>query len=934
MIRAQLRRRLGRALALAAGILVAATSFTLLTSVVTTSRAETVGTVNDNARSAYDILVRPPGAATSLERQKGLVEANFLSGIFGGITLGQYEKIKSLRQADVAAPIANIGYVPLQSTLKIDVSAFLDGEAQAQLLRLRPTLTAGLSSHPVADQYVYLTRTDPIKVVNPRYGFYFDQQRETTSHGKYWVCWYYNSDAAGLKGVAGGPQTSRSQLERAGEPKTPYTAATRSRLTCQSGRNQAYAKIPTIFPVLLSAVDPVEEDRLVGLHNAVTSGRMLTADDRPYWHEDTPEVDGVGQRDLRLPVLLGTRAMSAGQVTATVERLDSGDPAKLPARLGGPGARAFVNALHGTKAGQATADLADAFRDTDLRAAQWSAASYMTVGPVRYRPTDAGFVASVLPSPADPFMWWAERDEDLLPAPEENTGAQFRHVTGWSSTRCILESTCGGTDEDGRTEAPLFKFVGRYDSSKVRSFSSLSSVPMETYQSPQVTGADARTRAALHDRPLLPDRNLGGYLSQPPNMLTTLSSVAAMTYSRHRPSLQDKAPVSAIRVRVVGVTGVDPVSRARVNAAVAAIHRACPTLDVDVTIGSSPAPQTIVLPANMKITEGWTSKGVALRILRAVDTKSAILFVLVLVVCGLFLAQAALASVRSRRTEIGTLRCLGWNTREIFTVILGELFTVGVIAGALGSLLAYGLGAVLDLHTTAAHAALVFPVAVLLAVVAGSVPAWRATRLEPLDAIRPPVTPSGRARPVRSVAGMALRNLTRVRGRTVLGAAGLALGVTAFTVLLAVTLAFQGEVTGSLLGNAVVAHARTADYLSVALSLLLGAAGAVDVLVLSQRERAGDLAVLRATGWTPRALARLTLYEGVGLALLGGLTGSVLGLAIVGALSFDVLGGHVLTLAAAGLLGTVTALLLITATLFIPIRALNRIAPARLLAAE
>jgi ABC-type antimicrobial peptide transport system permease subunit len=228
----------------------------------------------------------------------------------------------------------------------------------------------------------------------------------------------------------------------------------------------------------------------------------------------------------------------------------------------------------------------------------------------------------------------------------------------------------------------------------------------------------------------------------------------------------------------------------------------------------------------------------------------------------------------------------------------------------------------------------VFPVAVLLALMAGSLPAWRATRLEPLDAIRPPVTPSGRARPVHSVAGMALRNLTRVRGRTVLGAAGLALGVAAFTILLAVTLAFQGEVTGSLLGNAIVAQARAADYLSVALSLLLGAAGAVDVLVLSQRERAGDLAVLRATGWTSRNLARLTLYEGVGLALLGGFTGSVVGLAVVTALSSDLLGGHLLMLAAAGLLGTLAALLLITATLFIPIRALNRIAPAHLLAAE
>jgi hypothetical protein len=47
-----------------------------------------------------------------------------------------------------------------------------------------------------------------------------------------------------------------------------------------------------------------------------------------------------------------------------------------------------------------------------------------------------------------------------------------------------------------------------------------------------------------------------------------------------------------------------------------------------------------------------------------VDTKSAVLFVLVLVVCGIFLAQSTLASVRSRRTEIATLRCLGWARRK------------------------------------------------------------------------------------------------------------------------------------------------------------------------------------------------------------------------------------------------------------------------------
>jgi ABC-type antimicrobial peptide transport system permease subunit len=181
---------------------------------------------------------------------------------------------------------------------------------------------------------------------------------------------------------------------------------------------------------------------------------------------------------------------------------------------------------------------------------------------------------------------------------------------------------------------------------------------------------------------------------------------------------------------------------------------------------------------------------------------------------------------------------------------------------------------------------------------------------------------------------MALRNLTRVPGRTVLGAAGLALAVAAFTLLLTVTLAFQGEVTGSLLGNAIIAQARPADYLSVALSLLLGAAGAVDVLVLSQRERAGDLAVLRATGWTSRDFARLTLYEGIGLALLGGISGSLAGLAVVTALSSDLLAGHLEMLALAGVIGSAAALGLIAVSLVIPIRALNQIAPAHLLAAD
>ena len=70
-----------------------------------------MGTVAANFRSAYDILVRPKGSATDLEREQGVVRPNFLSGQFGGITMKQYEQIKAISGVEVAAPIAMIGYV-------------------------------------------------------------------------------------------------------------------------------------------------------------------------------------------------------------------------------------------------------------------------------------------------------------------------------------------------------------------------------------------------------------------------------------------------------------------------------------------------------------------------------------------------------------------------------------------------------------------------------------------------------------------------------------------------------------------------------------------------------------------------------------------------------------------------------------------------------
>ena len=160
----QLRYRAARSAALLLGILVAVTAFCVLTASARTSQLRTVGTVSAHFRAAYDILVRPQGSRTRLESSTGTVQPNFLSGIYGGISLRQYHDIAQLPGVSVAAPIAMVGYslpiVPVTTRLP---AAAIAGPGR-QLYRLSTTWVsdAGRIRIRQPPSYVYLT-SNPIR---------------------------------------------------------------------------------------------------------------------------------------------------------------------------------------------------------------------------------------------------------------------------------------------------------------------------------------------------------------------------------------------------------------------------------------------------------------------------------------------------------------------------------------------------------------------------------------------------------------------------------------------------------------------------------------------------------------------------------------------------------------------------------------------------
>jgi putative ABC transport system permease protein len=119
---------------------------------------------------------------------------------------------------------------------------------------------------------------------------------------------------------------------------------------------------------------------------------------------------------------------------------------------------------------------------------------------------------------------------------------------------------------------------------------------------------------------------------------------------------------------------------------------------------------------------------------------------LALFIGGLGMLNTMLMSVLERTREIGVLRALGWRKRQVLGMILQESLALGVVGGICGILLGLALGGLISMaqgmwgSIEPAYVPQVFVQAVVVALVAGVLgglyPAWRATRMRPVEALR------------------------------------------------------------------------------------------------------------------------------------------------------------------------------------------------------
>ena len=118
-----------------------------------------------------------------------------------------------------------------------------------------------------------------------------------------------------------------------------------------------------------------------------------------------------------------------------------------------------------------------------------------------------------------------------------------------------------------------------------------------------------------------------------------------------------------------------------------------------------------------------------------------------LLVAGISILNVMLMSTVERREEIGVLRAVGYQKRDVLKVMLMEATLLGVLGGVAGVVLSLGAGLAIN-HYTVGDATAVFRMAnawylgaafsfgVVTSIVSGLYPAWKAASEEPVEALR------------------------------------------------------------------------------------------------------------------------------------------------------------------------------------------------------
>lgn len=203
---------------------------------------------------------------------------------------------------------------------------------------------------------------------------------------------------------------------------------------------------------------------------------------------------------------------------------------------------------------------------------------------------------------------------------------------------------------------------------------------------------------------------------------------------------------------------------------------------------------------------------------------------LAIVIGGVGMMNSQLMAVMERTREIGVLRAVGWSRSRVLWMILMESLSVSLLGGALGLLIGFliihmlsSATVLLGMSIRSIDRGLIVQAMIVVAVlglVGGLYPAWRASRMQPVEALRYEGGGGGGKIRRLPIGGLAIHSLLQRTTRTLLTLGAIGLTVGAIIALEAIVNTMTDTLSGMFRSGDMDIAVRQADISDTSLSAI------------------------------------------------------------------------------------------------------------------